>query len=42
MGRMLGDYVGTAFAGIRAVPVFALSTSPVGGAFRQSIFARVR
>lgn len=41
-GRMLGDYVGVAYAGSRAVPVFALAAAPVGDALRQGIFARVR
>ena len=38
-GRMVGDYFSVAFAGGRAVPVFALATSPLGGRFREAIFA---
>jgi hypothetical protein len=41
-GRMLGDYVGVAYAGARAVSIFALSSAPVVTSFRQSIFARTR
>jgi len=38
-GRMVGDYFSVAFADGRAVPVFALATSPLGGRFREAIFA---
>jgi BNR repeat-like domain len=38
-GRMVGDYFSTSFAGNRVVPVFALATSPLGGRFREAIFA---
>jgi hypothetical protein len=38
-GRMVGDYFSTSFAGSRVVPVFALATSPLKGAFRQGMFA---
>lgn len=38
-GRMVGDYFSVSFAGSRVVPVFALATSPLGGRFREAIFA---
>jgi hypothetical protein len=38
-GRMVGDYFSTSFAGDRVVPVFALAAPPVGGRFREAIFA---
>jgi BNR repeat-like domain/BNR/Asp-box repeat len=38
-GRMVGDYFSTSFAGDRVVPVFALATTPLGGRFREAIFA---
>ena len=42
LGRMLADYISTSFAGARPVPVLALAGEPVGGEFRQSIFAATR
>jgi hypothetical protein len=39
LGSMVGDYISTSFAGGRAVPVFALAASPLGGRFREAIFA---
>jgi len=42
LGRMLGDYVSTSWAGGRPVPVFSLAAAPVGGSYRQAIFATVR
>ncbi len=42
IGRMLGDYVSTSWVGGRPVPVFSLATAPVGGRYRQAIFATVR
>lgn len=39
IGRMVGDYISTSWAGGRPVGVFSLATSPTGGRFRQSIFA---
>jgi hypothetical protein len=41
-GRMLGDYISTSWVGTRPVPVFALASAPVGGRFRQAIFASTR
>jgi hypothetical protein len=38
-GRMVGDYFATAFAGDRAVPVFALAAEPTGGRLHEGIFA---
>jgi len=38
-GSMVGDYISTAFAGGRAVPVFALATRPARGKLRESMFA---
>jgi hypothetical protein len=37
-GRMIGDYMATAFANGRAVPVFTLATSPLQGRFREAVF----
>ncbi len=42
LGRMLGDYVSTSWVGGRPVPVFSLAGAPVGGRYRQAIFATVR
>jgi len=39
LGRMLGDYISTSFAGGVAVPVFALAAVPAGGRFNEAIFA---
>jgi hypothetical protein len=39
LGRMLGDYVSTSWAGGRLVPVFVLAGEPVGREFRQAAFA---
>jgi hypothetical protein len=38
-GRMVGDYFSTSFAAGRAIPVFALAASPLGGRLREAIFA---
>jgi hypothetical protein len=38
-GRMVGDYFSTSYAGSRVVPVFALAANPLGGRFREAIFA---
>jgi len=38
-GRMVGDYFSTSYAGNRVVPVFALAAPPLGGRFREAIFA---
>ncbi|MFN2628881.1 MAG: sialidase family protein [Gaiellaceae bacterium] len=38
-GQMIGDYSSTSFAGSRVVPVFALAAAPLGGRFREGIFA---
>jgi hypothetical protein len=37
-GAMVGDYISTAFAGGRAVPVFVLA-SPPGARLNQPLFA---
>jgi hypothetical protein len=42
LGRMLGDYVSVSWVDGRPVPVFSLATRPIGGLFRQSIFATTR
>jgi hypothetical protein len=39
LGRMVGDYFSTSYAGDRVVPVFALAAPPVGGRLREAIFA---
>jgi hypothetical protein len=39
VGRMLGDYISTSFAGRRPVPVFALAAAPGKGRFSEAIFA---
>ena len=36
---MVGDYYSTAFAGGRAVAVFALAEEPLNGRLREGIFA---
>jgi hypothetical protein len=38
-GAMVGDYISTSFANGRAVPVFTLAQSPVGGRLRQATYA---
>jgi len=38
-GRMVGDYFGTAYAGDRVVPVFALAIAPTGARLHEAIFA---
>jgi hypothetical protein len=39
LGRMVGDYISTSFAGLRPVPVLALAGPPSGGRFAEAIFA---
>jgi hypothetical protein len=39
IGRMLGDYISTSWAGGRPVGVFSLASRPRGQTFRQAIFA---
>ena len=39
LGRMVGDYISTSFAGGRPVPVLALAGAPSGGRFNEAIFA---
>jgi hypothetical protein len=39
LGRMVGDYFSTSYAGDRVVPVFALAAPPVNGRLREAIFA---
>lgn len=39
LGRMLGDYVSTSFAGSHPVPVLALAGAPARGRFNEAIFA---
>jgi hypothetical protein len=38
-GRMLGDYISVDYTGGRPLAVWALATPPVGGRFRQAIYA---
>ncbi|HUZ97766.1 MAG TPA: sialidase family protein [Gaiellaceae bacterium] len=38
-GRMVGDYLATAFAGDRAVPVYTLAIAPTGRRLHEAIFA---
>jgi hypothetical protein len=38
-GAMVGDYISTSFANGRAVPVFTLAQSRLGGALRQTTYA---
>jgi hypothetical protein len=38
-GAMVGDYISTSFANGRAVPVFTLAQSRLGGALRQATYA---
>lgn len=42
LGRMLADYVSTSFVGGRPMSVLSLAGEPVGGEFRQAIFAATR
>ena len=42
LGRMLGDYVSTSWAGGRPVAVYSLAGPPVQRQFRQAIFATAR
>jgi hypothetical protein len=37
-GRMVGDYMSTAYSGDNALPVFASATAPVGGVFQEHMF----
>jgi hypothetical protein len=39
LGRMVGDYISTSFAGLRPVPVLALAGAPAQGRFNEAIFA---
>ena len=42
-GAMVGDYVALSYVAGRPVPIYSLAASPTApGAFRQSIYARVR
>ena len=36
---MIGDYFSTSYTDGRIVPVFALAAPPLGGRFREGIFA---
>jgi hypothetical protein len=38
-GRMLGDYISVEFAAGRPVAVWVLASAPVGGQFRQAVYA---
>jgi hypothetical protein len=38
-GRMLGDYISTSYARGHPISVYAIAAPPVGGRFRQAIFA---
>jgi hypothetical protein len=42
LGRMLGDYVATSYVRGRPIPVFAFAHDPLGGHFRQAIYASTR
>jgi RTX calcium-binding nonapeptide repeat (4 copies) len=42
LGRMLGDYVSVSWARGRAIGVFSLAFQPIGGLYKQSIFATTR
>jgi hypothetical protein len=37
-GRMVGDYMGTAYSGNNAFPVYADATAPVGSLFKEAMF----
>jgi hypothetical protein len=39
LGRMVGDYISTSFAGSRPIPVLALAGAPSGGRYNEAIFA---
>jgi hypothetical protein len=40
LGRMVGDYISTSYAGGRAIPVVSLAVEPTDPeTFRQAIFA---
>ncbi len=41
-GRMIGDYVGISFVGGRPMPIVPIASPPVGGRFRQAVFATTR
>jgi hypothetical protein len=41
-GRMIGDYVGTSFVAGRPMPIVPIASPPVGGRYRQAIFATTR
>jgi hypothetical protein len=38
-GRMLGDYISVDYSGGRPLVVWVLATPPVGGQFRQAVYA---
>jgi hypothetical protein len=42
LGRMLGDYVSVSWVRGRPIAVFSLAFEPIGGLYRQSIFATTR
>lgn len=42
IGRMLGDYISTSFAGGRPIPVFAIASQPVREEFRQAVYAATK
>jgi hypothetical protein len=42
LGRMLGDYISTSFVRGKPLPVFALSSPPVGTSLREATFVTVR
>ncbi len=39
LGPMVGDYIATAIAGNRAVPVAVLAQKPAGGRLREAVYA---
>jgi hypothetical protein len=42
IGGMVGDYISTSYVGGRAVPVFALTSPPLGEVLHEAVFAGVR
>ena len=37
-GRMVGDYMGTAYSGNNAFPIYANAFAPSGGVFNESMY----
>jgi hypothetical protein len=38
-GRMLGDYISVHYASGRPLAVWVLALTPIGGAFREAVYA---